>query len=149
MNPTDHIDEDQEEYEFTITSSDAYVAAALIPCGTCHAKTEVICIHCETGTVSGEALSRFTISDVTAIDKALARQLEPWPTFRKVGGSDVPEGDYANHCRHCGAVLDDMYLHSEPDEPFFDVPGAPPGSIKLAPLEGTIRLSGDEHFDLD
>jgi hypothetical protein len=41
-----------------------------------------------------------------------------------------------------------MYLHSEPDEPFFDIPGAAPGSISLTPLSGTIRLSGDEHFQV-
>jgi len=62
---------------------------------------------------------------------------------------DSARGYYANHCSYCGAVLDDMYLHSEPDEPFFDIPGAAPGSIKLTPLSGPIRLSGDEHFELD
>ena len=41
-----------------------------------------------------------------------------------------------------------MYLHSEPDEPFFDIPRAAPGIIKVTPLAGTIRLSGDEHFEV-
>jgi hypothetical protein len=39
-----------------------------------------------------------------------------------------------------------MYLHSEPDEPFFDILDAAPGSIRLTPLTGTVRLSGDEDF---
>jgi hypothetical protein len=39
-----------------------------------------------------------------------------------------------------------MYLHSEPYEPFFDIPSAAPGSIQLTPLMGQVQLSGDEHF---
>ena len=42
-----------------------------------------------------------------------------------------------------------MYLHSEPDELFFDIPSAAPGSIELMPLAGSIELSGDEHFRLE
>jgi hypothetical protein len=44
---------------------------------------------------------------------------------------------------------DDMYLHSEPGEIFFDIPSSAPGSIELTPLAGSIQLSGDEHFQVD
>jgi hypothetical protein len=44
---------------------------------------------------------------------------------------------------------DDMYLHSEPDEPFFDIPGTAPGTIELTPLAGSIQLSGDDRFQVD
>jgi hypothetical protein len=88
-----------------------------------------------------------TVSHIWAIDEELARHLRRWPNFRKVIDSD--DEAYANHCPHCGAPQDDMYLHSEPDEPFFDILGAAPGSISLTPLSGTIRLSGDEHFQVD
>lgn len=37
----------------------------------------------------------------------------------------------------------------EPGEPFFDIPRAPSGAIRLTPLPGTIRLSGDEHFTVE
>ena len=145
------------EGEFSIASQEAYVASATITCAACRAETEVICIHCASGTASGEPLRQFTVSDVSAIDEPLARQLQAWPTYRMVEDEFLPpeshpdsaRGYYANHCSYCGAVLDDMYLHSEPDEPFFDIPGAAPGSIKLTPLSGPIRLSGDEHFELD
>ena len=53
---------EEDAGEFTITSSDACVAAATISCWHCHADTEVICVHCETGMVSGEMLSQFTVS---------------------------------------------------------------------------------------
>lgn len=149
MDSSDHFETDEDQDEFTITSSHAYVAAAVVACGMCHAKTEVICIHCETGTACGEPLTKFTLSDVSAIDAALARQLKSWPTFKRVAGPGEQGSDYANHCQHCGAVLDDLLLHSEPDEPFFDIPSAQPGLIKLTPLVGMIRLSGDEHFGLD
>ena len=143
------LPEAEDDEEFTITSTQGYVAAAATLCQRCRSSIEVICIHCESGTISGEPLTRFTVSDVWAIDEDLAQQLRPWPNFRKVGDQDSGASYFANHCSRCGSMQEDMYLHSEPDEPFFDIPHAAPGSIKLAPLAGTIHLSGDEHFEVD
>jgi hypothetical protein len=39
-------------------------------------------------------------------------------------------------------------LHSEPGDPFFDIPNAKPGTIRLTPLQGEVRLSGDERFEI-
>ena len=128
----------------TITSNAAYVAAAKIPCRECHAEIEVICIHCESGVVSDEPLTQFTVSDIWAMDEGLTQQLRPWPAFRK-----ADSGEYANHCPHCGAPQGDLFLHSEPDSPFFDIPRAAPGAIKLTPLEGAVQLGGDEHFTVE
>jgi hypothetical protein len=87
------------------------------------------------------------VSDIWAMDESLIRQLQPWPTFRR---AQAPGGEsyFANHCSRCGALQEDMYLHSEPDQPFFSIPHAAPGSIKLTPLAGSIRFSGDEHFEV-
>ena len=133
----------------TIVSDDASVAATTIPCCRCREPIEVICIYCEGGTASGEALVQFTVTDVLAMDEALARQLARWPGFRRIAGpaSDGPR--YANHCPHCGAEQDDRDLHTEPGDPFFDIPRAAPGSVRLIPLAGRIRLSGDEHFTIE
>jgi uncharacterized protein DUF5710 len=143
------LPEAEHDEEFTITSTTSYVAAAMTSCQRCHSSIEVICIHCESGTVSGEPLTQFTVSDLREMDEALARQLQPWPNFRKVGGPDDGMSYFANHCPRCGSLQEDMYLHSEPGEPFFNIPRAPPGSITLTPLAGTIQLSGDEHFEVD
>jgi Domain of unknown function (DUF5710) len=137
---------EEDDDGFTITSSDACVAAATISCGRCHADTAVICVYCETGIVSGETLTQFTVSGIWAMDGELARQLERWPMFRKTAGSQDEESVFANHCSHCGALQDDMHLHSEPGSPFFDIPHAAAGLVRLTPLVGTVRLSGDEHF---
>ncbi len=67
-----------DEEEFNIASSEAYVAIAPIPCWRCRASIEVICIHCGSGTASGEALTRFTVSDVSAMD-------EIWPGSCSLG----------------------------------------------------------------
>jgi len=132
---------------FTIVSSHAYVASATTPCQRCASNIEVICIHCESGTASGEPLTRFTVSHIWAIDEELTQQLRPWPNFRKTG---EPEDEaFANYCPHCGAPQDDLYLHTEPDDFFFDIPNSPPGSIRLTPLLGTVRISGEEHFQVD
>jgi hypothetical protein len=130
--------------EFTITSERAYVASTSVSCQKCHAKIEAICIYCESGIVSDEPLKQFTVSGIWAMDSALARQLEPWAFFRRVD----QEGYFANHCPHCNALQDDLYLHSEPDQPFFSVPRSPPGTIELTPLLGRIQLSGDESFEV-
>lgn len=140
---------EEENEDLSITSSQAYVAATRIPCQRCGTNIEVICIHCESGTSADEPLSRFTISDLYAMDDNLAHQLQRWPTFRRITRSNGEAGNFANHCPHCGAPQEDLYLHSEPDDPFFDIPDAPPGSITLTPLSGTIRLDGNEHFTVD
>lgn len=137
--------ESEHEEDLTITSTAAYVAAAATACQRCRNPIEVICIHCASGKVSGDPLNQFTVSDITAVSAPLAHQLARWPNYRQVA-----EGGYfANHCPSCGAAQDDMYLHSEPDEIFFDIPRAAPGSITLTPLAGSVQLSGDEHFRVD
>src|SRR6185437_1833114 len=45
------------EVELSIISDHAHVAAATVPCCGCARPIEVICIYCETGTVSGEPLT--------------------------------------------------------------------------------------------
>ena len=142
--PDARSDESEDDEAFEIVSSQARVAVATAVCQQCHAQIEVICIHCESGSVEGEALEEFTVSHVSEMDEALARQLRPWPHYRRTDVSGAEE--FANHCPHCGGAQDDLMLHTEPDQAFFDIPGAPPGSIRLIPVEGTVRLSGDEHF---
>jgi hypothetical protein len=139
----------ERDEEFTITSAEAYVAAATTACQRCHSSIQVICIHCESGMVRDDPLNRFSVPDVWAIDDSLARQIGRWPNYRKVIVQGAEDGYFANHCPNCRAPQDDMYLHSEPDETFFDNPGAAPGSIELTPLAGSIQLSGDEHFQVD
>jgi hypothetical protein len=73
------LGEDDSKDEFTITSDEAFVAAATIACWKCHASIEVICIYCESGIVSDEPLTRFTVKGLWALDGALARQLDQWP----------------------------------------------------------------------
>jgi hypothetical protein len=141
------LSDSESDEEYIITSAAAFVAAAQTPCQRCRSRIEVICIHCSSGTVSGDSLSQFTVSDIWAMDDSLLRQLQPWPTFRRV---DAADGDsyFANHCPRCGALQEDMYLHSEPDQPFFSIPRAAPGSIRLTALAGSIQLNGNEHFEV-
>lgn len=138
----------EEDEEFTITSDQAYVAAATAPCQNCRAPIEVICIYCAGGTVMDEPLTEFTVSNIRAMDGALAAQLGPWPAFREVSDHTDDESYFANHCPRCGALQEDLYLHSEPDQPFFSIARAEPGAVRLTPLEGRVKLSGDESFEV-
>lgn len=122
---------------FAIQSVLAYVASAAVPCCRCRRRTQVICIYCRSGTAWEEPLEHFTVQNIRAIDTALSRQLERWPWFRP----DARFGGYVNHCAHCNASQPDADLHSEPHQPFYDVPGS--AAVVLTPLCGPIRLSAD------
>jgi uncharacterized protein DUF5710 len=141
--------ETEEDEEFTIVSSEAFVASATVRCRQCGTSIEVICLHCESGSVSGEPLDRFTVSGIRAMDEALAHQLRRWPMYRRIDDPETDAGDFANHCSHCGAPQCEFDLHAEPDAPFFNIPAAESGSITLTPLSGAVRMSGDEHFEVE
>lgn len=137
-----------DDAEFGIASDEAFVAVAQASCLKCQARIEVICIYCKSGTDAevGEPMTRFALSNIWAMDAALAAQLERWPLFKKEIGAGAEEGCFANHCPHCGAMQEDYLLQAEPGEVFFDIPHAEPGSIELTPLIGRIRASGDYSF---
>jgi hypothetical protein len=141
-----HDQEDDDE--FTITSDQAYVACASVSCCNCHSSIEVICIYCESGIVRDEPLTQFTVSRIWAMDDALTRQLEPWPTFRREGDPASQDSAFVSHCPQCGAPQDDLFLSSEPDQPVFNVARAAPGTISIKPLLGQIQFSGDESFEI-
>ena len=127
-----------------IVSDEAYVAAALTTCRRCSEMMEVICIHCQRGTdtESDDSITRFTVSNIRAMDDALAGQLEVWPYFKPIELGRAA-GDYANHCPHCGAPQEDYRLHDEPGDVFFGLSGAAQRDIEFIPLAGRVQCSGD------
>jgi hypothetical protein len=78
-----------EEDEYSVISNDAYVASTRIPCPHCGQETEVIGVHCLSGTVLDEPLERFTVSDIRAIDEVLLQELKRWPHFRRAAEGDA------------------------------------------------------------
>jgi len=144
------LGEEQDDAPFGIVSEEAFVARAQAPCLKCHENIEVVCVHCKSGVDSevGELMTRFTVSNVWAIDSALAEQLGPWPLFRKGIGADSAQEYFANHCPHCGAIQEDYLLHAEPGDVFFGLTHERPGSIEFTALEGRIQLSGDYGFEV-
>jgi Domain of unknown function (DUF5710) len=141
------LDEAGAEPVYVVRSDEAYVASTGMFCVNCRDHIEVICLYCESGTdlEMNEPVSQVTLSNVWAMDDALAAQLGRWPEFKLTGG-EAEAGYVANHCPHCGAVQEDYLLHSEPGEVFFCIPRAEPGSVTLTRLAGTIRVSGDIGF---
>jgi hypothetical protein len=138
------LGEDESDEGFLIASDAAFVAASRVRCWHCDTQTQVICIFCDSGVVSGEPLEQFTVSQIWKVDDALREQLGRWPDFRPVASGDC----FANHCQHCGAVQDDMELHTEPDHPFFNIPRDASGEIQLTPVIGLVQLSGSESFEI-
>jgi hypothetical protein len=138
------LESTQGESEYGITSDEAYVALAQTTCLQCGETIEVICIHCESGTdaVTGDSMTRFTVSNIWALDDALTAQLEVWPYFKSID-LGCAAGDYANHCPHCGAPQEDYLLHDEPGDVFFGLSEASRETIEFTPLSGQVQLSGD------
>jgi len=98
---------DGDDAEFRIESEEAFIAAAQVSCSNCREKIEVICIHCQSGRdhETGETLERFTLSNISSMDGALAATLELRRFFRMETGSE--EGYLADHCPCCGAMQED------------------------------------------
>lgn len=143
----DEDGKDGEGEEYSIVSERAYVASAHSRCWRCHQRIEVLCIYCQSGCVDGEAYEDFTVSNITAIDDCLRRQLARWPSFR-FGYSRTERRRYiVNHCTHCGSLQGDYYLHCEPSGAFFTLKHAPVGQIQLQALTGCVSLSGDQGFE--
>jgi Domain of unknown function (DUF5710) len=140
------LDEGDQEVEFNISSDEALVATANTPCTTCHRATEVICIFCQSGLDAqmGDPMVQFTVSNIWAMNDALAKQLERWPSYGQVAGEDY----LANHCQHCGAVQEDYLLHSEPDDVFFGIAPDRSATVEFTPLQGRVQMSGDYSLDL-
>jgi hypothetical protein len=137
-----------EDEEFSIISNDAYVARTSLTCPHCGQETEVICIHCVSGTASQQSLEQFTVFDIRAVNETLLQELKSWPSFRRTIEGGVV-GAFANHCSRCGDAIGDMDLHSEPDQVFFDIVHAASGAITLTPISLAIELSGNEHFVIE
>lgn len=132
---------------YSIVSDQAYLLSALIRCWKCHASARVVCVYCETGWIDGEPYEQFTVSNITAVDTSLRRQLEQLPEFR-FGQARVAGGRYlVNHCRRCGTQQADYYLHCDPSGVFFSLKDAARGALEITPLVGRVRLTGDEGFE--
>jgi Domain of unknown function (DUF5710) len=144
------LGEDQGEAPFGLASEEAFVASARTSCVNCLEEIEVICIYCESGvdTEIGHALTRFTVSNIWAADGALRILLQRWPCYRPGIGEDAEQGNFANHCSHCGAMQEDYLLHSEPGDVFFGIALGSPEEVEFTPLAGRLQLSGDYGFEV-
>jgi hypothetical protein len=136
----DTADADGEE-QYLIESDRAYVACATAHCQRCAAQIEVITIFCVQGALDGEPLEDFSVMRISAVDDALGAQLTLWPFFRKKASL------FCNHCSHCGAPQQDIDLHCEPDGVFVHMDAASREAMTLTPLDGRIRLNGEETFE--
>jgi hypothetical protein len=132
--------------DYRILSDEAVVVSGRVKCWNCLADIDVICVYCQTGLIDGEATVDFSVSNLTRIDEALRLQLARWPKYhpvRRRGG----RGCFANHCPSCERPQDDFYLHCLPGGLFFSFQDPVAEALQIYPLQGPVRLSGDEGFE--
>lgn len=137
----------ERESAFSIVSDEAFVLSARTRCWKCGTVIRVVCLYCESGWIDDEPYEAFTVSNITAIDAMLDRQLRAFPDFRFGYSRDAGGRRLVNHCARCRAEQADYYLHCEPSGAFFTLRDAPPGAFEITPLDGRVRLSGDEGFE--
>jgi hypothetical protein len=135
---------------FGIESEEAYVAAARSSCVRCGHDIEVVCVYCKSGvdTEIGDPLVDFTVFNIWAMDGVLAKLMQRWHHYRKGAGEDSEEGNFTNHCPHCGAMQEDYLLHSEPGDVFFGLAMGTAGGVEFTALEGRVGMSGDYGFGM-
>lgn len=132
---------------YSIVCEQAYIVSTRIRCWKCAASIRVACLYCESGRIDGEPYEHFTVSNITAVDDALRRQLEPFSELRFAYSRDGGGRFLVNHCPRCRAQQADYYLHCEPSGAFFSLKDAPAGAFEIVPLAGPVRLTGDEGFE--
>lgn len=130
-----------------IVSAEAFILSARARCWRCHGSIRVVCIYCESGCIAGEAYEQFTVSNISAIDEALSRQLDGLRDFRFAYSREAGGRVLLNHCPHCRVAQADYFLHCEPGGAFFTLRDAPAGAFEITPLLGRISLAGDEGFE--
>jgi hypothetical protein len=140
--------EEEGDAPVGIVSEEAYVAAARSSCVRCGHDIEVVCVYCKSGvdTEIGDPLAEFAVFNIWAMDGVLANLMQQWPCYRKGGDENSEEGNFSNHCPHCGAMQEDYLLHSEPGDVFFGLAMDTPGGVEFTALEGRVCLSGDYGF---
>jgi hypothetical protein len=134
------------DHQYRIVSDETVVVSGRVKCWHCQADIEVVCLYCQTGFIDGDATVDFSVSNVTRIDEALRLQLARWPKYHPVR-SRSGQGCFANHCPSCERAQDDFYLHCQPGGLFFSFQAPGAGALMIYPLQGLVRLSGDEGFE--
>jgi hypothetical protein len=145
MSQLELLDERRDDGEhFDIESSEVFVASATSSCLACCRSIEVFCLYCRTARIADEGCELLRLQCLWAVDKALARQLRRWPTYRW----NAQQGRFLNHCCHCGAAQEEERLHEEPGQPFYALSGEATEGVCLQALLGRVRLSGDYVIDV-
>jgi hypothetical protein len=142
------LGEEEGEAPFGIVSEEAFVASASSPCMRCGIEIEFVCIYCKSGVdaETSDPIADFTMSNIWAMDAALAKLIARWPCYRQEVGEDAQALLFANHCPHCGAIQEDYRLHSEPGDVFFGLAIGTPGAVQFTALDGRVCMSGDYGF---
>jgi len=143
------LGDERDEDVFVIESTQAFVASSLCTCWRCGETIEVVTIYCADGRIDCGPFHEFSVSCITAVDEALRAQLGRWPFFRHGFNAEIQVEGFMNHCPKCGESQGDFFLHRDPEGPFFAIKeGIAQGRIALTRLQGVVRLTGDEGFEI-
>ena len=126
-----------------------WIARTAAACETCGQRTEVAALALptehetrdpeaedDTGAWSFAGCNAL-IFHVDWLAEDVQYQLHEWlPSF-----SADPRSIWVNHCRHCGAALDELALHCEPDGAFVPTSHTAACAIELIRIEAPFEAS--------
>jgi len=145
---TEWLPATEHEEEFTITSTERYVAAATTACSDAFWSSRSSASHCESGTVCGEPLDRFYRLGCWAINDSSRGSLADGLITRKVITQNAADATSRITCPNCGQrrttlpslrARRTLFRYSERGAGF-------PSNSRRSPDD---PVGGDEHFQVD
>jgi hypothetical protein len=146
-----------------IRSKTYYVARTVAPCHHCRLPTCLLALALprdheildpdESGVWYPAEVNAF-LFHIERLPEDIQCELRRLSQQFHLSKSAAIDSRWANHCDHCGALLDDEELHCEMDSPFMPSNGAAAARIELLEILKPLEVSAHgyamepEHFQL-
>jgi hypothetical protein len=139
-----------------VRSLSYHVARVLSQCPNCGSPTRLLALALPRGHETldiemSDGLAPGAWQDIDAhailfyieqISNDVRRRLQVLSAHFRFAQSTVTHSSYwANHCEHCGALLEDHELHCEPDGPFSPASEAAAANIELVKIDEPLEAA--------
>ncbi len=101
--------------------------------------------------VVGDEGEPYTLSEIEELPETVLSFIEKRaPNFRLTYSRTADFEYFANNCGHCGALIGDFFLHSEPGGAFFPNTEEEAEQLQLleVPIEGGVEIEANGHQGL-
>lgn len=155
--------------DLNVRSDSYWIAHTVGECSRCCAATRIVALalppghesltlewatdrHECVGYVWESVASRAFLFYVEHLSESVQRRLREFSrSYRRARGTDTFGPYWANHCEHCGTVMDDHHLFCEPGGAFLPATPENARAVKLARIAesleaGAVGYACEPHF---